>query len=77
MAEMDLDDIVDKAQSLSDLELATLICLVAEKHCLIETERHLVDDVAVELALVRMCQCPYRRPIADSFCNRLHLMSST
>lgn len=49
---MDLEAIVGKVQNLSDLELATLLCLVAKQHCLIETEEDLVDDVAQELALV-------------------------
>ena len=49
---MDLEAIVGKVQNLSDLELATLLCLIARQHCLIETEEDFVDDVAQELALV-------------------------
>lgn len=49
---MDLEDIVAKIQGLSDLELATLLCLIAKQHCLIETEEDLLDDVSQELALV-------------------------
>ena len=51
-ASMDLEAVVGKVQHLSDLELATLLCLVAKQHCLIETEEDFVDDVAQELALV-------------------------
>ncbi|KAF2848062.1 hypothetical protein T440DRAFT_175715 [Plenodomus tracheiphilus IPT5] len=45
-------EIADKVQSLGDLELATLICLVAEQHCIIEAEEELIDDVEAELKLV-------------------------
>ena len=49
---MDVDGIVAKVQCLSDLELATLLCLIAKQHCLIETEEDLIDDVSQELAVV-------------------------
>lgn len=42
-----------KVQTLSDLELAVLICFVAEQHCIIETEEELTNDVAEELKLVK------------------------
>ena len=47
------DRLVEKVQSLSDLELAALVCLVAEQHCIIETEEQLLDTVESELKLVR------------------------
>ncbi|KAI4933044.1 hypothetical protein J4E85_003447 [Alternaria conjuncta] len=43
------DRITEKVQSLSDLELAVLICLVADQHCIIEAERQLTRDVLEEL----------------------------
>ncbi|KAL1797813.1 hypothetical protein ACET3X_004419 [Alternaria dauci] len=46
------DHITEKVQSLSDLELAVLICLVADQHCIIEAERDLTRDVVEELKLV-------------------------
>jgi len=46
------DRLVEKVQTLSDLELAALVCLVAEQHCIIETERQLLDNVGEELKLV-------------------------
>jgi hypothetical protein len=46
------DPIALKVQTLSDLELAVLICFVAEQHCIIETEEDLTNDVAEELKLV-------------------------
>ncbi|KAI4683771.1 uncharacterized protein J4E84_006609 [Alternaria hordeiaustralica] len=46
------DRITEKVQSLSDLELAVLICLVADQHCIIEAERQLTRDVLEELKLV-------------------------
>ena len=46
------DRLVEKVQTLSDLELAVLVCLVAEQHCIIETEGQLLDAVESELKLV-------------------------
>lgn len=46
------DDITEKVQSLSDLELAVLICLVADQHCIIETEAESTRSVQDELRLV-------------------------
>lgn len=47
------DHLVEKVQTLSDLELAVLICLIAEQHCIIQTERELLENVEEELKLVR------------------------
>lgn len=44
-------DISGLAHQLSDLELALLICLGGQEHCLIEATGN-IDDVAAELALV-------------------------
>jgi hypothetical protein len=49
---MEIHKLVERVQSLSDLELATLLCLIAKQHCCIEVEDDLVDDLAHELALV-------------------------
>jgi hypothetical protein len=46
------DPLAAKVQSLSDLELAAVICLVAEQHCIIESEQELLNDVGKELELV-------------------------
>jgi hypothetical protein len=46
------DHIAIKVQALGDLELAVLICLVAEQHCIIEAEKNLINDVGEELQLV-------------------------
>ncbi|KAK4203342.1 hypothetical protein QBC40DRAFT_318038 [Triangularia verruculosa] len=46
------EQLLDKIQSLSDLELATLLCLVAREHCLIGTLPDYVDELAEELRLV-------------------------
>ncbi|KAL2000524.1 hypothetical protein VTN02DRAFT_2964 [Thermoascus thermophilus] len=45
-------DIVDLAPELSDLELAIFLSLVAREHCLIETKKDAIDDIAKELALI-------------------------
>lgn len=44
--------LIDKIHDLSDLELATLICLTAKEHCIIDTEPDALDDLAEELELV-------------------------
>ena len=46
------DPIAIKVQALSDLELAALICLVADQHCIIESGQSLLKDVEEELRLV-------------------------
>lgn len=53
---MDVSNFVDSVQDLSDLELATLLCLIAKEHCIFETADELIDDLASELALV----CVYK-----------------
>ncbi|KAL2141403.1 hypothetical protein VTI28DRAFT_2447 [Corynascus sepedonium] len=44
--------LLDKVHSLSDLELAALLCLIAREHCLISTEPDSVDELAEELRLI-------------------------
>jgi hypothetical protein len=46
------DELAIKVQALSDLELAVLICLVADQHCIIEADEGLINDVEKELELV-------------------------
>jgi len=48
--------IMERIRDLSDLELAALICLVAEEHCIIDTEPEALDELAEELELV--CSIP-------------------
>lgn len=52
--DVDPEGVASSIQGLSDLELATLISLIAKEHCLIESDEDLLDDVAQELALVRL-----------------------
>jgi hypothetical protein len=54
---MEIPKLVERVQKLSDLELATLLCLIAKQHCCIEVEDELIDDLAQELALV--CSVPF------------------
>ena len=46
------DRLVDKVQALSDIELAVLVCLVAEQHCIVEAEEEGINAVQEELKLV-------------------------
>jgi hypothetical protein len=45
--------IVERVQLLSDIELASLLCLVADQHCIIEAEEGLFDGVEREIQLVK------------------------
>jgi hypothetical protein len=47
------ETLLDKVHDLSDLELAALICLIAQEHCMIDTEPDVLDDLVQELELVR------------------------
>ncbi|KAF2104805.1 hypothetical protein NA57DRAFT_51606 [Rhizodiscina lignyota] len=42
---------LDKVQDLSDLELAALLCLVADEHCIIATDDNLLNDLEQELRI--------------------------
>lgn len=46
------EGLFNKVQDLSDLELAALLCLVAQEHCIIDTEPDCLDDLVLELQLV-------------------------
>jgi len=49
----DIRDIIPKIQELSDLELAVLLCLVAEQHCcIVYADEADLPHVARELELV-------------------------
>ncbi|KAJ4355573.1 uncharacterized protein N0V89_003593 [Didymosphaeria variabile] len=46
------DRIADKVQALSDIELATLLCLITDQHCIIEGDRQSLDKLDQEIRLV-------------------------
>jgi hypothetical protein len=46
------ETIIEKVHELSDLELAALVCLVANEHCIIDTDPDALDDLVQELELV-------------------------
>jgi len=48
------ESLLNKVHELSDLELATLICLVAQEHCIIDTDPEVLDDLVTELQLVSL-----------------------
>ncbi len=47
------EGLLAKVHSLSDLELAALLCLISREHCLISTPEDAVDELVEELQLVR------------------------
>lgn len=51
--QMSSTELVQKVEDLSDLELALLLCFVANEHCLIWTEEEALDSLQRELQLVR------------------------
>lgn len=55
LGQMADDIILEKVHELSDLELAALLCLLAQEHCIIDTEPDSQDDLAQELELVNIC----------------------
>ena len=50
---MSTRDLVHRVEELADLELALLLCFVANEHCLIRTEDEALDSLQHELQLVR------------------------
>ena len=52
------EELLDKVQDLSDLELATLLCLTSQEHCIISTDPEALDDLVQELRLVSNVQSP-------------------
>lgn len=46
--------LLDKISNLSDLELAALLCLTNEEHCIIDTDPDSVEDLVHELRLVSL-----------------------
>lgn len=47
------EDLLHRVHSLSDLELAQLLCLISRQHALISTVPDVLDDLVEELQLVR------------------------
>jgi hypothetical protein len=48
------DPIAQKVQALSDIELAVLLCLVVDQHCIIETDATFVNELEQELRIVSL-----------------------
>lgn len=46
------DTLLGKIHDLSDVELAALLCLVTQEHCIIDTEPEFIDELVQELELV-------------------------
>ncbi|MCJ1256161.1 hypothetical protein MMC24_003981 [Lignoscripta atroalba] len=49
---MDHPNLIQKAQELTDIELATLLSLTANQHCIIQTEEDALDALQEELQLI-------------------------
>lgn len=51
----------EKVQALSNIELAVLLCLVADQHCIIETDKQLFHGLGQELRIVRLLSFEVRK----------------
>lgn len=49
---MEESELVEKAQELTDLELALLVSLIARQHCIIQAEEESLGSLEQELKLV-------------------------
>ena len=49
---MESQSIVAKVQNLTDIELALLLCLIANQHCIIHTAEESLEALEEELQLV-------------------------
>jgi hypothetical protein len=50
------EQLLNKIHDLSDVELAALLCLIAQEHCIIDTEPDSIDELVKELELVDLIQ---------------------
>ena len=62
---MDPHTIYQRVQTLSDIQLALLLSIMAKQHCLLHTEPETLQDVAEEIKLVRNAS-PLNRDRAES-----------
>ena len=51
---LETSSLIARVQELTDLELATLLCLVAKEHCIIEHDQESGEFLEQELQLVGM-----------------------
>lgn len=52
--EDDTSRLASKVQELGDIELAALLCFIAQEHCIIEADEEELQNVEQELGLVRI-----------------------
>ena len=49
---MEAPNVIDKIHEFNDLELAALLCLIANEHCIISTSNDVLNELEKELQLV-------------------------
>ena len=49
---VEVSELVERVQELTDIELAILLSLVADQHCIIQTEREALGSLEQEIQLV-------------------------
>ena len=63
---MDCSTLVEKAQGLSDIELAILLCLMARQHCIIRTDPGSIHSLTEEVQLVSGKKSDIANQVAES-----------
>ena len=58
---MESDDLVERVQGLTDIELAVLLSLVAGQHCIIQTEARCLESLQKEIQLVNEISAAFYR----------------
>ena len=62
---IEVPQLVERAQELTDVELAMLLSLIAGQHCIIRTEKEGLSSLEQEIQLVR-CHQSLRRASAET-----------
>jgi hypothetical protein len=67
------DHLLAKIQSLAEVEIALLLCLISNEHCIIRTKPQLLDKLGQELELVNILLFRALKACPDSIglCERL------
>ncbi len=50
---MEVSELLERVQELTDIELAMLLSLIAGQHCIIQTEKETLSSLEQEIQLVR------------------------
>ncbi|KAG9791550.1 hypothetical protein KCU88_g988, partial [Aureobasidium melanogenum] len=74
---MEASSFVEQVEDMTDLELAVLLSLIAQHHCMIQVDDDLVDDLASELALNDRVFMSHFHEAEDGFPNLEEMETTT